>query len=92
MSPLRFQFTIRGLLWATFWVALSCPAWVVAMRNLFFISSLTPPPSAFDYFSLFVAFAAPLVAVGALFNRTMLGLIVGGISGLAMLALREFIA
>ena len=26
MTPPRFQFTIRGLLWATFWAAVACAA------------------------------------------------------------------
>src|SRR5262245_10887402 len=30
----RFQFTIRELLWATFWMAVSCVAWTVFLNRL----------------------------------------------------------
>ena len=35
MTPPRFQFTIRNLMWATFWVAVSFGGWVLFTHEAF---------------------------------------------------------
>ena len=71
MIPPRFQFTISGLLWATFWAAVSVAAWT-AMPN---------PWTGAGLFKLLVVYtaciAAPSAAIGALFGQARLGFFVG---------------
>ena len=71
MTPPRFQFTIRGLLWATFWVAVSAAAW----------TALPNPSSGDGLFNLLVVYtaciAAPSAAIGALFGQARLGFFAG---------------
>ena len=68
MTSPRFQFTIRGLLWATFWLAVSAAAWRFDKRTL-------PPLLWWPAFA--AIYICPFMAVGALFQRTLIGLCAG---------------
>lgn len=66
MTPPRFQFTIRGLLWATFWVAV----WSVCCVAL-------PQEGSVAILGIFGLPILPFVAIGALFGKAKWGLLVG---------------
>ena len=57
----RFQFTIRELLWATFWVAVSCAAWNFGAIG---------PPTPYRGVALCVLFVAPLPVLFSVFGRS----------------------
>lgn len=63
----RLQFTIRGLLLATFWLAVSMGAWMAAAPTK------ERPIHYFAAGSIIAIFAA----AGALFEHTLQGLLVG---------------
>ena len=68
MTPPRFQFTIRNILWATFWVTVSCISWIdykPADQN---------PPLMFAMIAGRIV--VPFIAVGALFGHAFLGFLV----------------
>ncbi|MCE9556129.1 MAG: hypothetical protein K8T91_22500 [Planctomycetes bacterium] len=69
----RFQFTIRGLLWATFWSAVALLPWGLAIQY----GVQDKQPSEIMALAVIAGFYAPFVAVGALFGRAWLGLKVG---------------
>ena len=86
----RFQFTISGLLWATFWVAMSLGAWSLffEFKGLWnesrprygagFLPPLVPRSVELAMAASFmVGLLAPLMAGGALFGRTVRGLLWG---------------
>lgn len=54
MTPRRFQFTIRGLLWATFWVAAACA--------LFWSPRPAADPQFFNR-SLAIGWGIPIIVV-----------------------------
>jgi hypothetical protein len=67
ITPPRFQFTIRGLMLATFWAAVSCAAWTLFYRF----------PIAWEetwglQACLFVAIGSAVVAAGAVLNKAKL--------------------
>ena len=68
----RFQFEMKGLLLATFWMAVCFSAYAVvnSMHRQRVSSPMEVPLTL-------VMMAAPLVAIGALFGRTLLGAAVG---------------
>jgi len=69
MTPPRFQFTIRNLLWATFWVAMGMAGWFVPQHSI----HLWHDQGRNEY-SLSPAFVSVLVvnmAVISLFGLTM---------------------
>ena len=78
MTPPRFQFMISGMLWATFWVAVSAGALGLIART----------ENKVEWWWNLVGMAmvaGPFAAVGALFRRTSWGLIVGlGVVALLM--------
>lgn len=73
----RIQFTIRGLLWATFWLAVAFSAWMADDASKRFFTGqpyrLLVPASLI----LAAQVASPLIAAGALFDRIFWGLVVG---------------
>ena len=77
MLPLRLQFTIRGLLWATFWVAVSAACFCYAKYH----EGPASPFAVILLSSLF--FMSPCLAVGFLCGRPFAGFI----AGLAAIAL-----
>ena len=70
----RFQFTIRGLLWATFWAAVGMAGRVTA----FIIPS--PPLSWWPFVGFAVMFVCPPLAVVSICGRTPLGLFLAVLS------------
>ena len=74
MTTPRFQFTIRGMLWATFWAAVSAAAWKV-----FGDHDWWPGYEHISLPALLIGLASPFAAVGALFGRTRLGIGTGAI-------------
>ena len=69
-KPPRFQFTIKGMLLATFWIAVSAWAWTFVIR-----------PKETDPFVAELVdicrILCPCVAVGALFGRVSWGFVIG---------------
>ena len=72
-TPPRFQFTIRGLLWATFWAAVACAAIVQSGR---YWDALSLPMPVFT--SLIATFSL-CAAVGAIIGQHGKGILVGGL-------------
>lgn len=72
MNRYRPQFNTRGMLLATFWMAVCCAsfAMVARMHRLRISSPLE------NILTLLMMFA-PFVAIGALFGRSLLGAVVG---------------
>ena len=88
-TPPRFQFTIRGMLWATFWLALACGAWTIS------------PKYAHDYWRIIVYQGRPwsfsvgtenltaivmvfclFAACAAILNQHRKGMLLGAIAAL----------
>jgi len=69
MRP-RFQFTIRNLLWATFWVSVALLPWALAIQSI----RRERPPDEIMALAVVGGIYAPFLAVGALFGRTLLAL------------------
>jgi hypothetical protein len=65
----RFQFTIRVLLWATFWVAVACGSWVIASQQSM--------ESDLYWYAWRIGVVAPCIAVGTLFGKFKWGLYFG---------------
>lgn len=70
MTRLRIQFTLRGMLWATFWVALSTQTWLVFHRP-------QTPHSVLPFLAYIFGFITGFGALGALFGQTRTGLELG---------------
>lgn len=68
MTPPRFQFTIKGLLCATFWAAVSLGAWSIVANSDYVLVELV---------FFLPAVLAPFMSIGALFSRTVGGLLCG---------------
>jgi hypothetical protein len=83
MTPLRFQFTIRNLLWATFWVAVGLTAWKVYSSSRPWVDSAVIAIAA-----RLIAFTCPFVAVGALFGRARLGFAIGAPTAVIVFVIR----
>jgi hypothetical protein len=76
MTPPRFQFTHRGMLGATFWLALSMAAWALFVE----LARYGHQPGLVFYWAvtfLIVGSISPFVAIGALFRRSLLGAAIG---------------
>ena len=73
----RFQFTIRGLLLATFWGAVAAVAWTFDID--------AAKPAAWACFLLLRGWT-PVVAVGALFGQTLWGAFFGFFVGMIWFA------
>jgi hypothetical protein len=76
----HFQFTIRGLLWATFWATVSFAAWA-AFADMMRRARLEMLERA-NYEGIGILFGligltTPFIAIGALFGRAKLGFAVG---------------
>jgi hypothetical protein len=72
VPPSRFQFTIKGLLWATFWVAVAGAAWVA--------DGLSQSLSRGESLAVLITVAqvaCPIIAVGVLAERTLWGFVFG---------------
>ena len=74
MIPPRFQFTIRGLLWATFWAAAWGTCWVSYQQG-----------GRLSRLALFGVAALPFAACGALFGDARSGLMLGGMVSMLLL-------
>lgn len=61
MPQSRFQFTLRDLIWFTFWTALSLAAWAIIWRY--------ESPETLAVLVAFAGLIAPLMAVGTLLRR-----------------------
>lgn len=97
MTPPRFQFTIRNLLWVTFWVAVTFAAWPVYFRyfkpfglssDRWWIGRTTEVPGIVlmaTYLLPIAGLISPCIAVGVLMGKPIqgikAGLIVSGIVG-----------
>src|SRR5689334_3453082 len=90
MTPPRFQYTIRGLLWATFWAAVGMGAWGLFIEfyglwrdarpwhSTFSLPTDLPPIVKLAMVACFtVSLLAPFLTIGALFGRTVRGLLWG---------------
>lgn len=78
MQP--FQYTLRGLLMASFWTSMSIAAWACFARCL---------PVSMDFawlsvMSYFAGWACAFGAVGALLGRTIAGLMAGLVAGMSL--------
>jgi hypothetical protein len=80
MSRTRFQFTIRGIMWATFWVAVSLAGWVTFINPSFGHMAVLRTAS----FSM-VLFA-PCAAVGFLTGYPIEGMNIGFILAATLVA------
>ena len=76
MTRPRFRFTIRGLLGATFWVAVGAAAWS------YDVDGARPPVQAAIRLLQGVS---PVTAFAALFGQTPWGLLIGTIVGFGWL-------
>ena len=81
----RFQFTIRGLLWATFWVAVCGAAWTLDLRGF---DKWYPVQQAAIIVALLLT---PFMAIGALFGGPLVGLLVGVVAFVAFNLLIMFL-
>lgn len=64
----RFQFTIRGMLWATFWAAVSMASWAVWFRS--------ERPSSEMFAFVFLGIVSPALAIAPLVSRNKLAICV----------------
>ncbi|MCE9552950.1 MAG: hypothetical protein K8T91_06180 [Planctomycetes bacterium] len=71
MTQPRFQFTIAGMLWATFWIAVSAGGWVMAAKHNISLG-------------VGLLIVCPFIALGALLGQTYWGMFVG-VGALALL-------
>ena len=69
MSGLRLQFTIRRLLLATFWMAICMGAGISSVRR--------DGSEGLSVALLVVAVVSPCVAIGTLFGKPFIGMLVG---------------
>jgi hypothetical protein len=74
----RLNFTVRGILMATAWMAVCFGSFAVINE----IHRLRVP-SPYEVPLTHVMMISPLVAVGALFQRTLWGLLIGAIADVA---------
>jgi hypothetical protein len=75
------RFSLRGMLMATFWVAVLFGAGA-ASRHLH-RAQLEYGGTPFDWLEtplMFTIMLAPFIAVGALFDRALWGLVIGGVA------------
>lgn len=68
MANPHFQFTIRGILWATFWVAVTAAAWVICGPHAKELTRLMHGAA------IAAIVFAPLFALMSVFGRTTLAL------------------
>lgn len=73
MEKPRFQFTIRDILWATFWASLTALAWAGFVS----MCARGQVDTRVDMLSMVFSVAGPCVTIGALFRRTWIGIGVG---------------
>ncbi len=73
----RIQFGLRNVLWATFWVSVSCTAFYVLSGPDLRIPNKSA--LAVEFSLIFVGLWAPLVAIGALLGHTVRYMAVGGL-------------
>jgi hypothetical protein len=88
MDMLRFQFTLANTFRATFWTAACLGSWVVA-------TSEVPHARYLEYLNfplVILMLGGPLIAIGALFGRTKVGLLIGGIVAVALAILLEAVS
>ena len=78
MTPPRFQFTIRGLLWATFWAAVSLAAWPLYFQYRWPMTPMWALEGLPKALSFILCVSSPFTAIGALFNQGFRGFLVGG--------------
>jgi hypothetical protein len=67
----RIQFTIRGILWATFWMAVCFASWISFEP----LANAPGSPRIVGYGLMFFIFGGPFLALGALFGRLWIGAI-----------------
>jgi len=73
----RFQFTIRSLLWATFWAAVAAGAWSADDVSKRFFTGQPYSVLIPAFLILAAQAAAPCFAIGALCQQTFWGVVVG---------------
>jgi hypothetical protein len=72
---MRVQFTLRGLLWGTFWVALCIST------TMYYFERRGPELPLSGFLAYLLAWISAFAAVGTLFGRTGLGVTAGLLSG-----------
>ena len=72
MDPRRHQFTVRRVLWATFWAASTCAAWKIGVETNG--SDLAQPIQVGLRVFMFVG---PCITAGELFGSAVLGAAIG---------------
>ncbi|MCE9545485.1 MAG: hypothetical protein K8T25_08200 [Planctomycetia bacterium] len=71
MEKTRFQYTLRGMLWATFWVAVCATAWTVIETSAF-----NKWPWELQFLPTLILAVSPILAIVAIFGRTRLAVFV----------------
>ena len=87
MDRLPFQFTIRRLLWLTFWVALSLASWTATQPDLF---TRTPGRYPGWFAVIAVRLIAPVGALAAILNWNLLTLVWSVMVGTVLLGLLSY--
>jgi hypothetical protein len=83
------QFSLRNSLVATFWVALGLGALVMGdVRPNQWRPNLTDGVMLLFYFQLLLVYGWPIVALGALFGRTGLAIVIAAVVVLCLLLAR----
>jgi hypothetical protein len=84
--PRGLQFTLRNCLEATFWVALGLGALAMGdVRPNRWRPNLTDGVMLLFYFQLLLVYGWPIVALGALFGRTGVAIVIAGVVMLCLL-------
>ena len=81
----QFQFTLRTIFLATFWMAVGCGAFVAAQ-------SIPPhgPYALWDaerWATFYIFFASPFIAVGVLLGRAKIGAVIGILATSALIGM-----
>lgn len=76
----RFQFTIRDMLWATFWAALTIAAWmhVGGQWENVFLGRVDIAHHILALCMVAFSIAGSFVTIAAMFRRTWIGVALGG--------------
>ena len=89
-SPGRYQFTIRGLLWATFWLAVSMAAWTFALGRMYDRHQQDGTVFAI-VLVLFIGILAPPAAVGSVGGMKLGALALGGMMAIYIIWIGLFL-
>lgn len=85
MEKPRFQFTIRGMLWATFWAAIGFATYRFMPAEIKSVNPLMPG------ILIFIFAATPCFALGSLLGRSEFGLWAGVLAAIVAYGFAFFI-